>query len=679
VVHLRPTLDYDIDYLQGRILLSEPISATEGDGLLIRSQGLSGDEAWVVVQYEYTPGFDQIDALAAGGQGHYWLNDFIKLGLIANHNEVDQDDSNLYGADLVMRAGTESFLKLQFGRSEGLVSPTFLSDDGGFSFLGAGAALPPTHADANAYRADVSIGASDFIESRRGDLRLYAQRVDGGYSSPGMTAFTDTDNIGGILGIPVTQKLNVTAKADWRGQQEALETRAAEVDVGYQLTKRWSLGAGVRNEDRGDASPIVPLTQEEGSRTDAGVKVGFDPKGRWRGYGFGQMTLAKTGDRENNSRLGLGYAYRINEDFLFDGEVSHGNLGPAVKMGTSFQQTENTRRYLSYAYENERGYGGLNGRGGSLISGVKSRLSDSSSVFLEDRFQHGDSATGLLQAMGMSLAPSDRWSFSGNFERGTLINWQTNAETKRTAGGARLGYGYEKLQLSSGIEYRFDETEQLDETWTDRTTWLFRNSLRYQATPDARLVAKFNHSFSDSSLGQFYDGGYTEAVLGLAYRPVLHDRFHALAKYTYLYNVPTADQVNPQNIPIEFIQKSHVVSMDVTYDLTKSFSLGGKYAYRLGQASLDRENHDFFSNDAHLFIVRGDWRFLKNWEGSVEGRTLALPHLNEWRSGALFTIYRYLGEHFKVGVGYNLTDYSEDLTDLSYDHHGLFFNLVGTM
>jgi hypothetical protein len=32
-----------------------------------------------------------------------------------------------------------------------------------------------------------------------------------------------------------------------------------------------------------------------------------------------------------------------------------------------------------------------------------------------------------------------------------------------------------------------------------------------------------------------------------------------------------------------------------------------------------------------------------------------------------------------VGVGYNFTDFSEDLTDLSYDHQGIFFNLVGTL
>ena len=163
---------------------------------------------------------------------------------------MDDDDSNLYGADLTMRAGTESWLKLQAGRSEGLISPSFLSDDGGFSFFGAGAALPLTQADANAFRADVSIGASDFVESRRGDLNLYAQRVEGGYSSPGMTAFSDTNNIGGTLLVPVTQKLSLTGKADWRDQQEALETMAAEVDLGYQLTERWSWlpGSGAKTE-----------------------------------------------------------------------------------------------------------------------------------------------------------------------------------------------------------------------------------------------------------------------------------------------------------------------------------------------------------------------------------------------------------------------------------------------
>jgi hypothetical protein len=95
--------------------------------------------------------------------------------------------------------------------------------------------------------------------------------------------------------------------------------------------------------------------------------------------------------------------------------------------------------------------------------------------------------------------------------------------------------------------------------------------------------------------------------------------------------------------------------------------------------SLDRVNPAFFDNSAHLVVLRVDWRFVQNWEGMVEGRTLDLPDVGQRLSGALATIYRYLGKHMKVGVGYNFTKFSDDLTDLGYDHQGAFFNFVGSM
>jgi hypothetical protein len=58
VVNLTPAIDYDVDYLQGRLLLTEPLSATRNDDLLVRDSAIQGDEAWLVVRYEYTPGFD---------------------------------------------------------------------------------------------------------------------------------------------------------------------------------------------------------------------------------------------------------------------------------------------------------------------------------------------------------------------------------------------------------------------------------------------------------------------------------------------------------------------------------------------------------------------------------------------------------------------------------------------
>jgi hypothetical protein len=77
-------------------------------------------------------------------------------------------------------------------------------------------------------------------------------------------------------------------------------------------------------------------------------------------------------------------------------------------------------------------------------------------------------------------------------------------------------------------------------------------------------------------------------------------------------------------------------------------------------------------------VLRVDYRFRKSWESMVEARMLKLPDLEQKKTGALVGLYRYLGKNFKVGAGYNFTDFSDDLTDLSYDHQGFFVNVVGT-
>ena len=42
-------------------------------------------------------------------------------------------------------------------------------------------------------------------------------------------------------------------------------------------------------------------------------------------------------------------------------------------------------------------------------------------------------------------------------------------------------------------------------------------------------------------------------------------------------------------------------------------------------------------------------------------------------------IWKYFGDNLKIGLGYNFTDFSDDLTDLNYDHRGVFLNLTGSM
>ena len=108
-----------------------------------------------------------------------------------------------------------------------------------------------------------------------------------------------------------------------------------------------------------------------------------------------------------------------------------------------------------------------------------------------------------------------------------------------------------------------------------------------------------------------------------------------------------------------------------------SWTVGGKVAYRYGQVAQDRENPEFFASRAQLYVVRLDWHFIHRWDALLEGRWLDLPDAQDSRSGMLVGIYRHLGNYIKVGVGYNFSDFSDDLTQLDYKHQGLFINVIG--
>ncbi len=47
------------------------------------------------------------------------------------------------------------------------------------------------------------------------------------------------------------------------------------------------------------------------------------------------------------------------------------------------------------------------------------------------------------------------------------------------------------------------------------------------------------------------------------------------------------------------------------------------------------------------------------------------------REGWLVGLDRVIGKNFRIGVGYNFTDFSDDMTNLRYDNKGWFLNIVG--
>ncbi|WP_237066847.1 OmpA family protein [Microbulbifer guangxiensis] len=682
VKNLTPVIDYDVDYIQGRILLNRPLSAIANDNLLIQDGAYSGHPQYLVTRYEYTPGFDEMDTLALGGRAHYWIGDYVKLGVSGTQQDEEGNESSLNGVDLTFRKSAGSWLKLESATSEGNNLDSLSSLDGGFSF-NADDPIDP-QAKANASKVEGSLQLSDFFEGGRGSGTFYRQEREAGFSAPGQLVNGDTTQTGASVSVPIGSRVNVSLKADSKEQDQGLQTSALDLAVGYQVNDRWRVTTGARADTREDLSPVVPVTQTQGDRTDMAVEAAYDSGADWRAFGFVQRTLEVDGNRDENNRVGFGGAYRVSERLTLDSELSGGDTGTAARVGTDYLISDRTNIYLNYTLDNERTDTGVRARKGNMASGFRSRYSDSLSIYGEERYSHGDVSTGLTHALGMDLAPSERWNYGTSVEAGTLEDPRTGAQTDRRAIGLNMGFSDGDIRLASAVEYRTDTMENPVEGQdtvleNERKTWLLKNTASYQISPDWRLVGKLNYSDSQSSQGQFYDGKFTEAVMGYAYRPVDNDRWNTLLKYTYFYNVPTQGQVTVENTAAEFIQKSHIFSVDTSYDISRQWTLGAKYAYRLGQLSQDRQDPEFFDSRANLYVLRADWHFVNKWDLLIEGRLLDLPDAQDQRSGALLGLYRQMGRHLKVGVGYNFTDFSDDLTQLDYDSQGVFLNVIGKL
>ncbi|MEO0909211.1 MAG: TonB-dependent receptor, partial [Pseudomonadota bacterium] len=192
-----------------------------------------------------------------------------------------------------------------------------------------------------------------------------------------------------------------------------------------------------------------------------------------------------------------------------------------------------------------------------------------------------------------------------------------------------------------------------------------------------RFIASFDAVISESDQTTILDGDFIEGSVGYAYRPVDNDRLNALFRYTYLEDLPGSQQVNVQNQILGPRQRSHILEADFIYDVTERISVGGKYGFRIGELETVRGSNSFVDSSAHLAIARADIHIVNKWDLLLEARALWLPEVDQTNIGYLAGIYRHIGKNLKLGVGYNFSNFSDDLTDVTFDDEGVFVNVIG--
>ncbi len=674
--------DYTINYIQGTVLLKEALPSKADQSQLVRAGNLVGNNVFLVVTYEYHPGFTNLSSLTYGGRAQQWLGDHLKLGVSATKLKETGNNQEVLGTDVTVKFNDKSYIKAEAARSKGQRTE-LNSFNGGYDFN----PYQSSNLNGDAANAYMVEGVANLYSTKNGEGKVitYLRKRDQGFATNGQITQFQTDQIGGELRLPISfAHLN----AQWNTKydlKEELHWRKNEVlssDLLFKLSQVWSLSVGLQSNDLEDISgglATATTVSDYGKRLDGISQINFKPGDEYDAYVFVQNTLSKDSTRINNDRYGLGGNWRISKRFKLGGEVSEGNNGLGSKVRTSYNLEENSEIYFTYQLDNLRtdyGTSTLLGRNGSLVSGVKKRYGDSSSIFYEGRYDNGNTIpSGLTHHFGVDYNITKKWAAGFAMEKGDLESRNGLTKTSRRAASTSVSYTEKDIKAGGALEYRTEDSNGIT-----RDTWLGRFKFSSKLGNEWRITSNLDISRSSNSQGNFYNGDWTEGILGFAYRPIQNDKLNMLFRYNYLEVLPSVGQVDRNGGIPNYKQRFNILSIDAIYDLSRIFSLGAKYGFRYGELQDNRlGTGPWYKSDAHLAILRLDMHFIYQWDMIAEYRRLWAMNETQARDGVLLAIYRNLAHKssLKLGVGYNFADFSDNLSDPNYRYSGWFVNFVG--
>ena len=299
-------------------------------------------------------------------------------------------------------------------------------------------------------------------------------------------------------------------------------------------------------------------------------------------------------------------------------------------------------------------------------------MSDTVTLRQESTWDRAGDRPSLASTFGVTYTPSDMWTYDLGLIYGEREDPATGTLDRR---GMSFGVHYTNGEATrAGIsgEYRVEDG---DDDTLDRRTWGFSAYGRQKLSEEFRLLANVDALVSDAN-GDFRDGRYIEANVGMAYRPITNDRLNALFRYTYLEDLPGPDQVNIEGDVNGPRQKSHILSADMAYDLNRQWTLGAKYGFRKAEVETARNSGSFVSNTAHLGVLRLDYHVTSLWDITAEARVMKFVEADVVETGAMVGAWRHFGNNLKVGVGYQFNDVDDDLRRIEGRSEGAFINMV---
>jgi hypothetical protein len=654
--------DYEIDELQGRLLLTRPLSQITRDNVstLTRDTPLGGFEQRLLVDYEWIPsGFDA-DDVAAGFRGKQWLGDHVAVGATYVDENRAGEDYTIAGGDLTLQAGKGTYLKVEYTQTESTASPVFFSDNGGLSFSRINDVASRREGDAKAIEARANFKELGWAE-QDWSAGAWWRNVSAGYSTSRYGNGEEITEYGAEVLGQVTPDLGVYARLSKAERGDESLTQA-------QLTGEW------RVDEARTVSGELRRVDEQRVGSDAvgtlaALKYAQRLGDHLEMYAQAQLTVDDDGGQyADNDLYTLGAKYLFGDLSSVGAEVSSGNRGDAATVNAEYRISPERTIYSGYTYSTDAtGFDPLfnaNQQNGWTL-GQRWRLSSQANLFNESQMLKEGAESGLAHTFGMDFYPAQGWNAGFTLMKGEL-NSVDGGLVQRKAVSINGGRTSPDTDWQSKIEWRRDSGAERREQWvsTNRLIWKIDDSWR--------VAARLNYSKTTDEVNAAAGAKFIEGNLGFAYRPWNSVRWGLFGRYTHLYDLATLGQVGGA----DYDQKTQVISLEGTYKLTAQWEFAAKAARRLGEVRYGRNAGNWADSTTNFTAVSVRYDLTGQWHALAAYRWLDVKRGGS-TSGTLVGLDRDIGKNFRIGVGYSFTEFSDDLTDFDNDHKGWFVNLTG--
>jgi flagellar motor protein MotB len=649
--------DYEIDELQGRIVLHRPLVQVTDPSVpsIIKDTPLDGDRVLLLVDYEYIPAHFDPDKVTAGVRGRVWATDDVAVGGTLVRENRDDQDYELAATDVVLRAGRGTYLKTEYAQSHADQSAAnFYSADGGVTFENRNFTGPSSASAGDAVGFEAKVDLAEFL--RRNDAPQVSgwwKQRDAGFSTARLNTRQETEVYGAEFLWRTRTRFTFGSRWSVTNTGDAREDRSTSVEADYRFA-RWQLGGEVRHRSQETGAA------DSSGATLGGVRLGVDLRPGVHLYSLGQVTLHRDDRVERNNLGTFGLRSQWGPKFNLRAETSTGNRGTATRFGTDVRLDPSHELFGTYTLSTDH----VDGTRGILSLGQRKTISNQLRVFTDHQFTHGEHQTGSTQACGLTYVPRNDWSLSASYQKGDIAD-ATVGSIDRNAVSMELTVQKLRRRLSLKGELRDDGGA------VDRRQWLTNNRFDLDLAQSWTVLGKLSWSRTDDRTAQAADAQFVESGIGLAYRPVRHNRVNFLGRYTFLYDLPAAAQSARAD------ERSHVVSAEAGYEVTRRWELGGRYVLKHAAIRTERDGGSWLQSQPNLSVVRARYHLVSRLDAVAEYRWLWNPEVSDQQDGALVALYRNITSSVTLGAGFNATHFSDDLTDLDHDAYGWFVRLLG--